>query len=72
MDAQEVRDRLKNVFVSMVKDDQDAAKAELHDVLAAKMRDRINPPAAEAVDGHDDNIDVETDEVPIDDDVEVD
>ena len=44
MDAQEVKDRLKNVFINLVKDDNEAAKAELHDVLSAKMRDRVSPP----------------------------
>lgn len=46
MDPQEVKDRLKNVFVNLVKDDKEAAQAELHDVLAAKMRNRVNPETA--------------------------
>ena len=47
MDAEEVKDRLKSVINNLIKDQPDEAKKELHDVLAAKMRDRISPPEPE-------------------------
>jgi len=43
MDAQEVRDRLQGVINALIKDQPEEASKELHDVLAAKMRDRISP-----------------------------
>jgi DNA polymerase III delta prime subunit len=46
MDAAEVKDRLKSVINNLIKDQPEEASKDLHDVLAAKMRDRINPEAA--------------------------
>lgn len=48
MDAQEIKDRLQGVINALIKDNQEEASKELHDVLAAKMRSRISP--EEAVD----------------------
>lgn len=43
--------RLKDVIGFLIKDDDkgenDKASAALHDVIAAKARERINPPAPE-------------------------
>lgn len=50
MDQAEINDRLKNVISSIIKDDPEAAKRELHDVLAAKMRARIEPEGTPADD----------------------
>jgi hypothetical protein len=50
MDAAEVKDRLKSVINNLIKDQPEEASKDLHDVLAAKMRDRINPEAAAEVD----------------------
>ena len=46
MTPEEVKDKLKSVINSLIKDQPDDASKDLHDVLAAKMRDRINPEAA--------------------------
>lgn len=43
MDAAEVQDKLKNVINSLIKGDTETSAAELHDVLVAKVRSRINP-----------------------------
>lgn len=48
MTPEEVKDKLKSVINSLIKDQPDEASSSLHDVLAAKMRDRINPEAASA------------------------
>lgn len=65
MDADEVKDRLKSVINHMIKDEPDSASQELHDILAAKMRNRISPPEETTeVDGDDDSdtsVDTETD-----------
>jgi len=44
MDKEEIRAKLLDVVSSLIKDDADAAQSNVHDVLAAKMRDRVNPP----------------------------
>jgi hypothetical protein len=41
MSPEEIQDKLKNVINSLIKDNPEAAKSDLHDVLAAKMRERI-------------------------------
>lgn len=46
MDAQEVKDRLQSVINALIKDQPEEATKELHDVLAAKMRNRISPEEA--------------------------
>lgn len=46
MDAQEMRDRLQGVINALIKDNPEAATADLHDVLAAKMKARISPEEA--------------------------
>ena len=43
MDTQEMKDRLQAVINALIKDTPEEASKELHDVLAAKMRDRISP-----------------------------
>ena len=48
MTPEEVKDKLKSVINSLIKDQPEDASKDLHDVLAAKMRDRINPEAAAA------------------------
>ena len=45
MDKEEVKSALKDVITNLIKDDPETARQGLHDVLAAKMRDRVNPPA---------------------------
>ena len=54
MDAQEVKDRLKTVINSLIKDDTEGASKDLHDVLAAKMRARISPEEEQVVTDDDD------------------
>lgn len=53
MDAQEVKDRLQAVINSLIKDQPEDATKDLHDVLAAKMRDRISPEDAVTSDSED-------------------
>ena len=66
MTPEEVKDKLKSVINSLIKDQPDEASKDLHDVLAAKMRDRINPEAAaEATSAADDSGEGE---VEVDDD----
>ena len=48
MDKEEIKVALRNAVSSLIKDEPDAFKTNLHDVLAAKLRDRVNPPATEA------------------------
>jgi len=36
----------RDIITSIVKDDDDLARAAFHQVLQVKMRDRINPPEA--------------------------
>lgn len=70
MDAAEVKDRLKSVINNLIKDQPEEASKDLHDVLAAKMRDRISPEEAAAVETatvDDDNAD-DDGAVEIDDD----
>ena len=67
MDAQEVRDRLQGVINALIKDQPEEASKELHDVLAAKMRDRISPEEV-TVDNEVDNNEEEGD--PVDAEVE--
>lgn len=43
MNPDEVKDALKDVISHLIKDDPEAARAGLHDVLAAKMRERVSP-----------------------------
>lgn len=69
MDPQEVTDRLKNVITNIIKDDPEAARAELHDVLAAKMRDRVNPPSETEASTEDSS---EDDDEVLDDDTSTD
>lgn len=66
MDAQEVKDRLQSVINALIKDQPEEATKELHDVLAAKMRNRISPEEATNDD------DVTSDDVTTDDDELVD
>lgn len=46
MNQDEIKAALKDVVTNLVKDDNEAAQAAFHQVLQAKMRDRINPPEA--------------------------
>ena len=41
MNPEEVKDRLKSVINNVIKDQPEEATKELHDILAAKMRQRI-------------------------------
>ena len=50
MTPEQVKDKLKSVINSLIKDQPEEASKDLHDVLATKMRDRINPEAAAEVD----------------------
>lgn len=43
MSPEEVKDKLKSTINHIIKGDADAASAEFHDVVAAKMRDRVAP-----------------------------
>lgn len=43
MDHEEMKAKLKDVITARVKDDIDAAKDAFHQVLQAKMRQRISP-----------------------------
>ena len=43
MNPDEVKDALEAVISHLIKDDPEAARAGLHDVLAAKMRERVSP-----------------------------
>lgn len=43
MDKEETKAALKDVISNLIKDDPEAARQGLHDVLANKMRDRVNP-----------------------------
>lgn len=63
MDSQEIRDRIMAAINGIIKDDTEGATSNLHDVLAAKMRARINPEAAAAAP------DAPSDDVAVDDDV---
>lgn len=56
MDAEEMKDRLKSVINSLIKDNAEESKNDLHDVLAAKMRDRISPPTTEDDDSGNDPV----------------
>lgn len=47
MDKDEIKALLKDVVSNFIKDEPDAAKQNFHDVLSAKMRDRVNPPHVE-------------------------
>jgi hypothetical protein len=47
MDKDEIKALLKDVISNFIKDEPDAAKENFHDVLSAKMRDRVNPPHVE-------------------------
>jgi hypothetical protein len=67
MDQDEMKAALKDVISNLVKDDVESARQGIHDVLAAKMRDRINPPTQdqvsdEVVDDVVDDDNIETDE----------
>jgi len=42
MNPQEIRDKLMAAINGIIKDEPDTAEANLHDILAAKMRARIN------------------------------
>lgn len=57
MDAEEVKDRLKGIINSIIKDQPEEASKELHDVLAAKMRARISPEEEVVSSGDDDTTD---------------
>jgi hypothetical protein len=48
MSPEEVKDKLKSTINHIIKGDAEAATAEFHDVLAAKMRDRVSPEVAAA------------------------
>ena len=53
MNAQEIRDKIMAAINNLIKDEPDsseAAEANLHDVLAAKMRARMNGSAPDQVD----------------------
>jgi hypothetical protein len=48
MDREEMKAALRDVITNLIRDNEgsgEAATKGLHDVLAAKMRDRVNPPA---------------------------
>lgn len=47
MDKDEAKAVIKDMISSLIRDDAEAASQQLHDVLAAKMRDRLNPPSQE-------------------------
>jgi len=44
MTPEEVRAKLRDTINALIKDEPEQATKSLHDVLAAKMRDRVNPP----------------------------
>ena len=47
MDKDEVKAALRDVISSFIKDDPETANQNLHDVLSAKMRERVNPTPVE-------------------------
>lgn len=67
MDPNEVKDHLKSVVNSLIKDQPDEASKELHDVLAAKMRNRISGEPEVA-----DEVETETPDAEVDAEVETD
>ena len=50
MTPEEIKDKLKDTIVSFIKQDTETAKETLHDVLASKMRDRVNPTESDELD----------------------
>ena len=50
MDKDEAKAVIKDMISSLIRDDAEAASQQLHDVLAAKMRDRLNPPSQDRID----------------------
>lgn len=62
MDPQEMRDKIMAAINGLIKGEPESEKeseTNIHDVLAAKMRDRINPPTEPVVD-----LDAPTDDDP--------
>lgn len=47
MDPQEIRDKILASINNVIRNEDDEAIVNLHDVLAAKMRARINPQSEE-------------------------
>lgn len=62
MDAQEIRDKIMSVINGMIKNETETSDANLHDVLAAKMRDRMNPSSDDHVDDDHEKDDHEKDD----------
>jgi hypothetical protein len=59
MDNNEMKDKLRELINSLIKGedaDIEAASSAHHDVLAAKMRNRINPPQEENTPPGDDEV----------------
>jgi hypothetical protein len=68
MDREEMKAALRDVITNLIRDNEgsgEAATKGLHDVLAAKMRERVNPTTD---DTHQDTVDDQTDDVVDDDD----
>jgi hypothetical protein len=64
MDREEIKATIKDVISNLVKDNIEGAQQGIHDVLAAKMRERINPSPV----NNDDPAGDHTDDDPVDDD----
>lgn len=43
MDSTEIKATIKDMLSNLIRDDAEGARQNLHDVLAAKMRERIAP-----------------------------
>jgi hypothetical protein len=50
MDQDEIKAQLRDVISSFIKDDPETANQNLHAVLSAKMRERVNPTPVETED----------------------
>lgn len=46
MTPEEIKDQLKDTIISFIKQDTETAKETIHNVLAHKMRERVNPTEA--------------------------
>lgn len=74
MDPQEIKDKLLGIVNNLIRDTDESradAQTEFHDVLAAKMRDRINPEAPASTPEPDVTVDADDDTPPADDATEI-
>lgn len=55
----DTKERIKDIITAVAKEDPEAVKAAVHDVLTAKMATRVNPPVEPPV-----SDDAPTDDLP--------